>query len=109
MTIQYKDIKNPCDGVSLIRSLDVPIAKPFQIDEITILENMSSPVDKHEVAELWSILSGTGDLTYDGKNYILKTGEWFFFEPFKEHQVVNNYREDLRILSIYWKSTKEER
>lgn len=102
MNIHYKNIRNPFDGVSLIRSLGVPIPKAFNIDEITILPNMMPPVDSHEVAELWLILEGEGDLYHQGKTHSLKPGDWSFFMPYDEHQILNKGQGDLRILSIYW-------
>src|SRR5688572_16579610 len=102
MTIQYEDLLDPVKGVSLLRSICIPHAKPFHVDEITLLQGKSSPVDKHKVAELWLILAGKGDLFHQGKTHSLKSGDWFFFKPYEEHQILNKGQGNLRILSIYW-------
>ena len=96
--------KNPVAGVSFIKHLKMNVMMPVHIDEIVVSAKSCTPVDQHEVVELWQILDGSGVLTYQNKEYELKAGDRFFFHTNEAHQIRNSEEYELKILSIYWKA-----
>lgn len=92
------------EGVSQIEEFSVNVSTPFKMAEFIITPFSKTPVDKHEVAEIWRILSGHGKLYYQDAEHPINKNDWFFFYPFEEHQVENTTENELKILSIYWKS-----
>ena len=103
MNIEYKLEENPVAGVSLIKHLSLTVPMPMNMDEIVVKPHCKTPVDQHAVVELWQVLSGEGQLTYQDKVYLLKAGDRYFFHSYETHQVENIRDEDLKILSIYWR------
>lgn len=103
VNITYLKKKNPVPGVSLLVEVLGKINNDFNINEFSVDPFCSTPVDKHEVAEFWRILSGRGKLSHNKSEKELMVGDWCLFYPYEEHQITNTGHEELKILSIYWK------
>lgn len=102
MNVDSNFMINPLPGVSLIKELTVNWSIPFKVNEFVVKPRNKTPLDQHEVAELWYIIHGKGELLYQDTVHILKTGDWFFFYPHEKHQVENTSHSELKILSLYW-------
>lgn len=103
MNIKFEDTADPVAGVSLLRTLVVETEKPFEMNEFVVKRGEQTPVDQHEVAEVWYVQSGHGTLHLDGEDHELKPGSWYQFAPGRSHQATCGEASDLQVLSIYWK------
>jgi mannose-6-phosphate isomerase-like protein (cupin superfamily) len=77
-------------------------AAPFKAARFTVDPGASSEVDAHAVHETWFVVSGEGELVYDGRSYQLKTHDFFRFQPPLPHQVHNRGSEPIVIFSTWW-------
>jgi mannose-6-phosphate isomerase-like protein (cupin superfamily) len=75
---------------------------PFKSSRFEVEAGCSSPVDQHEVREIWFIAQGEGELTYDGVPMRIRAGEVCCFEPRKPHAVVNDGASTLVVFSVWW-------
>jgi quercetin dioxygenase-like cupin family protein len=75
---------------------------PFQASRFTVDPDCSSPAEKHEVHEMWFISEGKGKLFYDKQEMQIKQNDFFYFEPNKTHQVMNDSNEMMVIFSLWW-------
>jgi len=65
--------------------------------------NQESPLDCHEVRELWYVLEGTGELTYNsGQKIMLNEFDMFYFDRHVSHSIQNNSNKTLIVFSIWW-------
>jgi quercetin dioxygenase-like cupin family protein len=103
MNITFEETLEPVSGVSLLRKLLVDTEKPFQLNEFVVKRGEQTPVDQHDMAEIWHVQSGHGILHFDGEAHELKPGSWFHFPPNKSHQATCADTSDMQVLSIYWK------
>jgi quercetin dioxygenase-like cupin family protein len=79
-----------------------PIA-PFKASRFTVEPNCSSPIDSHEVHEIWMVAEGEGELLYDAQSIRVRVADVFYFEPHKSHQIINDGNLPISICSIWWK------
>lgn len=77
---------------------------PFNAAYFSVSENSQTKIDQHEERELWVVINGIGELTYNRSKYTIKSGDIIFFESQQQHQLRNIGCESLGIYSIYWKS-----
>ena len=77
-------------------------AAPFQAARFTVDPGASSEVDAHAVHETWFVVSGEGELVYDGRSYPLRAHDLFRFQPPLPHQVHNHGAEPIVIFSTWW-------
>ena len=61
-----------------------------------------SNLDQHKQRECWMIVSGEGELCYDGTSQKVRAGDFLLFESFKPHQIQNIGQVSLVIYSIWW-------
>lgn len=80
-------------------------AAPFKGSKFIVYPNETSPLDIHDVKECWFVASGSGIVTYDGKDKeAIKPGDVLLFESQQSHQVFNNGTQNLLIFSVWWKN-----
>ncbi|MBL4648006.1 MAG: cupin domain-containing protein [Gammaproteobacteria bacterium] len=75
---------------------------PFKITLFTIAPQQLTPIDQHDVVEIWTILSGYGELYYENNVVLAKACDIFYFSSQKQHQIKNTSAEIMKIQSIYW-------
>lgn len=79
------------------------IISPFKASVFFVAEQQESPVDLHEVRELWYILEGSGELTYNtDKKIMLNESDMFYFDKNISHSIKNNSSRTLKVFSIWW-------
>lgn len=78
------------------------ILAPFKTSLFTVQPKANSLIDKHQVREIWIVSKATGLLNYENKIYQIKENDVVYFKPFSTHEVTNNGKNDLIILSIWW-------
>lgn len=78
-------------------------AAPFNAAQFTVEPGCASAADSHAVHELWIILEGAGELTYDGRRLRVQPSDVLYFEPPKTHWVVNDGPVRMAVMSIWWK------
>ena len=76
---------------------------PFNTAQFTVEPGVTSAADSHAVHELWIILAGEGELTYDGRRLRVRPSDVVYFEPPKPHWVFNDGAEPLAVMSVWWK------
>jgi mannose-6-phosphate isomerase-like protein (cupin superfamily) len=76
---------------------------PFRYSRFRVAPGRHSSLDKHDVLEVWFVLSGTGQLSYDGGTYTITAGQAVHFGSQRGHQVLNVGKDDLVIFSFWWK------
>lgn len=79
-----------------------PPPPPFKSTIFVVRPGCSTPLDHHEEAEMWVILSGAGLLKYEGVQSRAAQFDKFLFPSFTHHQIFNDSAVPLEILSIYW-------
>jgi mannose-6-phosphate isomerase-like protein (cupin superfamily) len=92
------------EGV-VVQPIEYPAGRfqpPFKSTVFVVAPGCSSPMDRHEVAEMWVILSGTGLLECDGRKINVSRSDKLFFPSLRSHQVTNDATVPLEILSVYW-------
>ena len=83
--------------------LDLPEGVPFNMAKFVVKPKKTSIVDQHEVKEIWYIASGEAIFTHNGRDYYIKSGDYYFIDSNETHQVHNNSStEDLVIHSLWW-------
>jgi mannose-6-phosphate isomerase-like protein (cupin superfamily) len=87
--------------IDLMKS-GVPIA-PFKASRFAVEPNCSSPVDSHEVHEIWMVAEGEGELLYDNQSVRIKAADVLYFEPYKSHQIKNDGGVPIVVCSIWWR------
>jgi mannose-6-phosphate isomerase-like protein (cupin superfamily) len=98
--VAVDEISTPDPGVT-VYELALGAA-PFKAARFTVDPGASSAIDAHAVHETWFIVSGEGELVYDGRAYPLKTHDFFRFRPPLPHQVHNRGAEPIVIFSTWW-------
>lgn len=76
---------------------------PFKYSRFLVSPGSTSRLDQHEVQEVWVILSGKGNLLFDGGAFSVKPGDVVHFSSMRTHQVENEGTEDMEIFSFWWK------
>jgi|GEM_PF-1298192 len=77
-------------------------AVPFKSSRFTVAPGCTSPVDQHDVREMWMIASGQGLLIHAGKEVAVSPGSICFFDSQEPHEVTNEGEIDLLVFSIWW-------
>jgi mannose-6-phosphate isomerase-like protein (cupin superfamily) len=98
--VAVDEISTPDPGVT-VYELALGAA-PFKAARFTVDPGASSAIDAHAVHETWFVVSGEGELVYDGRAYSLKTHDFFRFQPPLPHQVRNRGAEPIVIFSTWW-------
>ena len=80
-----------------------PLA-PFKASRDTVEPNCITPIDSHEVREIWFIAKGKGELIYDNRSLRIRSGDVVYFEPNKTHQLRNDGEDMIVFYSIWWGS-----
>ncbi|MCP3804351.1 cupin domain-containing protein [Allokutzneria sp. A3M-2-11 16] len=80
-------------------------AAPFKTAVLRVDPGHTTPVDSHAVHEIWLVVRGTGELTYDGSPLRLSKDDAVYLEPPKTHEVHNDGTEPLVVHSIWWEPT----
>lgn len=90
-------------GELALESTGLPAA-PFRLSRFTVAPGVETPVDVHQVHELWLVGAGTGELTYDGTAHRISEGDVVRFQPERTHTVRNDGTGTLALFSLWWKS-----
>jgi mannose-6-phosphate isomerase-like protein (cupin superfamily) len=78
---------------------------PFQLGRFTVAPGLSTPVDVHQVHEVWLVAAGHGELCYGGDQLIsIDEGDSLYIKPNHTHTVTNTGDRTLVVHSIYWSS-----
>jgi mannose-6-phosphate isomerase-like protein (cupin superfamily) len=75
---------------------------PFKTARFTVAPGRSSPVDSHQVHEIWTVVSGSGELIFDSRSLRARENDVFYFEPLKTHEIHNDGIEPITIVSVWW-------
>lgn len=75
---------------------------PVRISWIHVHPGHTSPVDVHQVREVWLVASGNGVLRCGEARVFLSAGETFFFDSGVPHAVFNDGSEVLTLVSLWW-------
>jgi methionyl-tRNA synthetase len=59
---------------------------------------------KHDEAECFVVLCGTGELLVDGRRYPVSAGSLVVLEPFESHILRNTGTDELRFADLYWRN-----
>jgi mannose-6-phosphate isomerase-like protein (cupin superfamily) len=106
----------PVDGVLIARdlegktlvelSLDGPLADgsvaPFSASWWTVEPGETTPVDRHEVHELWLVARGEGAMRLGSEELQVRAGQAIYIPPDDEHVVTATGSEDLVVFSTWW-------
>ncbi|GLY28362.1 class I tRNA ligase family protein [Kineosporia sp. NBRC 101731] len=68
-----------------------------------VVPGAASQSHQHDETEFFVIVSGTGDLTVDGRTREVRPGTVVLFEPFESHTISNNGGTDLIFFTQYWR------
>jgi mannose-6-phosphate isomerase-like protein (cupin superfamily) len=80
----------------------IEVNSPFKMTTFEVQPGCETAMDQHQVAEIWVILEGSGDLRYEDKSLTVERGQIFYFSSYKTHQIKNTGTKVLKILSMYW-------
>jgi mannose-6-phosphate isomerase-like protein (cupin superfamily) len=94
----YGSIELFDEGTAAARDL------PFRYSRFRVAPGLQSSLDKHDVLEAWFVLSGSGQLSYDGGTFPITAGQAVQFASRHPHQVLNDGTTDLVIFSFWWKA-----
>ena len=75
---------------------------PFKGGKYVVDPGSTSRPDTHDVKECWMIAQGTGMLNYDGDDFRISQGDYFYFQPQKTHIVANDGTEPLVVFTVWW-------
>jgi mannose-6-phosphate isomerase-like protein (cupin superfamily) len=79
------------------------VGAPFKLARFTVEPGCSTPLDTHEVSEVWFVARGSGELRYDGDQLVrIGEGDALYLEPPRTHEVHNDGDDTLVVHSIYW-------
>jgi len=76
-------------------------AKNFVQGYTTIYPGGSVPEHSHTNEEVYTIISGNGDMTVNGETVLLKAGTSVYIPSRQLHTLKNNYKEDLIMIFVY--------
>jgi len=76
----------------------------FGLARFTLGPGCTSPVDSHQSHEIWLVVSGQGELIYNGQVQPLEQNVACYLEPTKEHQVRNTGDQDFTAISVWWRT-----
>jgi methionyl-tRNA synthetase len=85
--------------------LDLPQlpGNAFGIARFSVAPGCTSPVDRHLSHEIWIVVSGEGELLYDGRITRLAQNDACYIQPQESHQVRNDGAVDFIAISIWWR------
>jgi len=75
---------------------------PFKSATFIVEPGKLSPLDSHQVREIWFIVSGEGMLFSGDKKRIVKKGDGVFYKPHTDHAIENIGQTNLEVISIWW-------
>jgi mannose-6-phosphate isomerase-like protein (cupin superfamily) len=76
---------------------------PFKFSKFYVAVGGQTPADKHQVNEIWYVIQGEGELTYDENEVVsLKKGEAIFFDSQVTHTIKNTGSSAMEIMSVWW-------
>jgi mannose-6-phosphate isomerase-like protein (cupin superfamily) len=75
---------------------------PFKASRFTVAPGCTTPLDRHDVREMWMIASGRGRLRHCGSEVAVDAGRILFFESEEPHEVTNEGPDELVVFSIWW-------
>lgn len=75
-------------------------APNFALRRLTVGPGGSTPLHKHDYEHETYVLSGKGELFFEGKKYELEPNKFAFIDANKIHQFINNGEKDLVFLCI---------
>lgn len=78
---------------------------PFKASIFMINPGCTSPVDCHDVNEVWIIVDGFGTFVSSGKNINVSENEVIYIPSNEEHSIINTGNADLKIISLWWSNT----
>lgn len=88
-----------------VAEIDFAEHAPFCGSFFNVNPGAESPVDQHEVLEVWLVISGAGELfvgdSTEAKS--IQMGDVVKFDSFETHRVKNNSNEVLKMISLWWK------
>jgi mannose-6-phosphate isomerase-like protein (cupin superfamily) len=99
--IKKSSVEEICKGVIIEEILCYPMA-PFKASFFNIKANSSSPMDSHEVKEIWLVISGSGILECGDQLTEIKEKDVIFFDSFEKHTVNNTSNIELKMISLWW-------
>lgn len=97
-------VEHPNSGMQvewfLFSGLDENV--PVGMARDTIAPGSSSVLDVHGEHETWCVVSGAGQLCYEGRWERIAVGDVVYFQPFHSHVVHNDNDDPLVFLTIWW-------
>lgn len=91
------------EGEMVVHLFDLAgVQAPFKGSRFTVEPGGTSPVDTHQVQEIWMVAAGRGELSYDGRSFRVEPGDVVHFEAMKPHQLHNDGDATLVVFSVWW-------
>ncbi|MFV0497420.1 MAG: cupin domain-containing protein [Candidatus Fimivivens sp.] len=85
----------------LVGDNGMAVGSQFVQGYVVIYPGGCIPVNSHGEEETFTILSGEGTMTLDGKQYPAKVLDVFFVRPHMTHTLVNTGTEDMKVMFVY--------
>ena len=79
-----------------------PVA-PFKASRFTVDPGATTPVDIHEVREIWMVAEGAGELRYDNHATRAGPGDILYYDSMKPHKLHNDDDKQMVLFSVWWK------
>jgi mannose-6-phosphate isomerase-like protein (cupin superfamily) len=76
---------------------------PFSTSRFRVPPGSVSELDQHEVAEIWMVRSGAGNVRSGDDIITIAAGESVFFPSMVPHQVETTSSSPLEVFSIWWR------
>lgn len=95
LDVVVKEVLMPADGAGRPKA-------PFKASWWTVPAGASSPVESHDVHELWLVAAGRGSMTYGDERLAVRSGDVVYVTPGRPHEVESLGPEPLEVFSVWW-------
>lgn len=75
---------------------------PFKSSRFAVPPGATSELDRHAVAEVWMVRSGTGTVRCAETSIDMAAGDSVYFPSWVPHQVTNTGDATLEVFSLWW-------
>lgn len=76
--------------------------RPFSIASFSVEARAASEPHEHDVAEIWYIASGSGQVVAEERRFAVEQGDFVFLHPKSRHQIRNTGGEPIQAVSVWW-------
>jgi mannose-6-phosphate isomerase-like protein (cupin superfamily) len=86
----------------------LPPGAPIGMSRFSVPAGQATPVDRHRPIELWLIRAGRGELSYEGRQMHIESGDMIYLASNASHSVHNYGPGSLDIFSIWFLDESSE-